>query len=427
MFPSLRRFVEIAGTVCGLVGLVIVGFLSGMDLLAVSIDRLSVQFVFFKAALTVIGFTTVATVTGTFLVWNVWNGGDRPDVTSGPEARAIVPAYRDAESVDVSVWSLLDSEYESLTIAIVVEPDDEPTRERARELAVRHEAVDCLVNDEPGSKATAINSAVRRSDAEYFAVFDADERVSPAFVPAAMGELLDGADVFQGRRIPRPTGAVETLAYCERIVVQTGYACGELFGFTHCQSSSTVFTRDAFEAVGGYDDKLTEDIDFSHKCYRADLSVTRSRGRANTMEAPHTLRDLWGQRKRWRIGHVQVFHYRIREALDGEFGFDGVLSVGRAAGALVGGASLLVIASHVLLLLLRDVESAFLVPYASVLALIGAVWLKDAVDGRVGSPSWSVLFVPLVYLGHGVLTVKAVLEYYLTWDDEWYQVTKTGT
>jgi hypothetical protein len=34
--------------------------------------------------------------------------------------------------------------------------------------------------------------------------------------------------------------------------------------------------------------------------------------------------------------------------------------------------------------------------------------------------------VPLVYVGHGVLTVKALLEYYLTWEGEWYRVRKVG-
>ena len=59
------------------------------------------------------------------------------------------------------------------------------------------------------------------------------------------------------------------------------------------------------------------------------------------------------------------------------------------------------------------------------MAIVGSVWLKDVLEGRVVRPTWAVSLVPLVYLGHGVLTVKAFLEYYLTWDGEWYQVTKT--
>ena len=426
MLPSPLRVTEFVGTVFGISSLLMFGVISGMEIYTVTIESLSVHYSFFEGQVTVGVFTAFVVVTGVYVVWDVWrDGGDR-GITDGPAMDALVPAYNDAGVVDICVESLLDSDYGPVSVTVVVEPDDPETTAVAETLAERHDDVTCLVNGDPGSKAKAINYAVERSEADYFAVFDADERVSEPFLAVAMEELLGGTDVFQGRRIPRPTGVVETLAYCERLVVQTGYAAGELFGFTHCQSSSTAFTREAFESVGGYDDKLTEDIDFSHTCYRGDLTVTRDRSCANTMEAPHTVRDLWGQRKRWRIGHVQVFHSRIEEALNGEVGPGDVLSIGRAAGALVAGAFLLVFMSQVPLLLLLDVQSAFLVPYACVLSVVGSVWIRDYLDGHVGRPTWAICLVPLVYFGHGALTVKSFLEYYLTWEGEWYQVTKIG-
>ncbi|MUV87065.1 glycosyltransferase [Natronomonas sp. CBA1123] len=426
MLPSPRRVSELAGTVCGIGGLLVLGIVFGVELVTITIESLSVTFDFFGGAVSVFIATAIMVVGGAFVVRDVWRDPDADEkVLSGPDVCAIVPAYNDAEIVEVSVESLLDSEYDSLSVAVVTEPDDPRTRAKAQDLAEEHESVTCLVNGNPGSKAGAINYAVEWSDADHFTVFDADERVSPEFVPLAMTELLGDADVFQGRRIPRPNGVVETLAYCERIAVQTGYALGELGGFTHCQSSSTAFTREAFETVGGYDDKLTEDIDFSHKVYRADLTVRQNRRCTTTMEAPHTLRDLWGQRKRWRIGHVEVADARAREALDGDLGFSDLLSIGRAAGSMVAGALMLIVVAQVPFLVAQDVESAFLVPYGLVLAIVGSVWLKDVLEGRVVRPTWAVSLVPLVYLGHGVLTVKAFLEYYLTWDGEWYQVTKT--
>ena len=426
MLPSPMRVTEYVGTVFGISSLLMFGVISGMEIYTITIDVLSFHYSFFEGQVTVGVFTAFVVVTGAYVVRDVWRDGGTRGVAAGPEIQAIVPAYHDAGVVDICVESLLESDYAPVTVSVVVEPDDPETRAVAEELAAQYDDVTCVVNRDPGSKAKAINDAVERSDADYFAVFDADERVSSPFLAVAMEELLGGTDVFQGRRIPRPTGVVETLAYCERLVVQTGYACGELFGFTHCQSSSTAFTREAFESVGGYDDKLTEDIDFSHKCYRADLTVTRDRSCANTMEAPHTIRDLWGQRKRWRIGHVQVFHSRVEEALNGDVGPSDVLSIGRAAGALLAGAFLLVFMSQVPLLLLLEIQSAFVVPYACVLSVVLAVWIRDYLDGHVGRPTWAIGLVPLVYFGHGALTVKSFLEYYLTWEGEWYQVTKMG-
>ena len=144
------------------------------------------------------------------------------------------------------------------------------------------------------------------------------------------------------------------------------------------------------------------------------------------MEAPHTVRDLWGQRKRWRIGHVEVVDGQLRETAASGVGTDDVLSIGRAAGAIGAGAFLLVFSSQVLRLGAQSVESAVAVPYLAALGVVGGVWLRDHLAGRVRRPGVGALLVPLVYVGHGVLTVKAFLEYYLTWEGEWYQVTKVG-
>lgn len=427
MTGAVRRVAEKAGTWFGVTTLFVLGLVTGADIWTVTFDPVLVSIDFFEGYLYIGTFSLVVATTGLLLAADVWRTSETANrVESGPPVRAIVPAYEDADVVAESVTSLLENEYDPLRISVVVEPDDDRTRERALELADRHDAVECLVNDAPGSKATAINCAVARSSTEYFVVFDADERAAPEFVSTAMGELLGETDVFQGRRVPRPTGAVETLAYCERVVVQAGYLVGELVGFTHCQSSATGFTREAFEKVGGYTDVLTEDIYFSHQCYRADLAVTQDRRCTSSMEAPHTLRDLWGQRKRWRIGHVQVSHMRIRESLEGEFDLTDVIAVGRALGAVLAGGALLILTAHILFLLLVEPGSV-LVPLASIFGMIGGVWSRDALDGRVGIPAWTITLAPLVYLGHGILTVKAVFEYVLTWDGEWYQMTKAGT
>ena len=82
--------------------------------------------------------------------------------------------------------------------------------------------------------------------------------------------------------------------------------------------------------------------------------------------------------------------------------------------------------TQALLLAAQGVESALVVPYLAAFGLVGGVWLRDHLAGRVRRPGVGVLLVPLVYVGHGILTVKALLEYYLTWEGEWYQVTKIG-
>ncbi|USZ70436.1 glycosyltransferase [Natronosalvus halobius] len=440
MGSPISRVIERFGTGVGTGSLVLAGLYQGADIQTVTVELLlvTVQVVYLEALPAVVLFTAFLLATGALLLREVWaSNDDDPRITDGPPLEAIVPVYGDAETLPISVESLVESEYENLAVTVVVEPNDEPTVSVACRLAARHDRVRCRVNGRPGSKAGAINWAVAESDADHFAVFDADEWVDPAFLPRAMAELegegegkdeADGgdADVFQGRRVPRATGPVETLAYCERVLFHSSYKLVELFGFANCRSSSTVFTREALERVGGFDDVLTEDLAFAHDCYRAGCSVTQARQWTNTMEAPHTLRDLWGQRKRWRVGQVEVLHRTLREALTEGIDRRGLVSIGRLTSALLGTLAVLLLAGKIALLLMLDTESALLVPVACLLALIGGVALRDVRDGRIDGLHWSACFVVFVVPAFGVLTLKAVLEYAISWNGEWYRVTKTG-
>ncbi|WP_226481055.1 glycosyltransferase [Natrinema amylolyticum] len=430
MISTVPRAVEHGATVVGVLTLLAFGFTQGREIQQYSLDLLvvSVQVVFLDALSSMAVFTGFVAITGLLLVREVWSSRDAIEsVTDGPRLTAVVPVYRDHDVMAESVESLCESAYENLEIVVVAEPNDAATLERARELANAHDRVECLVNGNPGSKAGAINYAVRETDAEYVAVFDADESITPEFLPRAMGALLDGADVFQGRRIPRPTGVIETVAYCERVVFHASYKLVELSGFANCRSSSTVLTRDAFERVGGYDDMLTEDLDFAHGCYREGLDVRQARQCTNTMEAPHTLYDLWGQRKRWRVGQIEVLHATLLELLNGDVDRRGLVSIGRMCSSLLGCLFTLALTSKLLLLLVLGIESAFLILAAILVATIGLVAWRDTSDGRIDGLSWSVVLAPLLYPAFGVLMLKSLLEYGLSWDGTWYHVEKTGS
>ncbi len=388
---------------------------------------LLIQIITVEAVPATLAFSCLVALSGLMLSREVYREyGEDERIRDGPTVAAIVPVYRDADVIHESVGTLLQSNYEHLRIVIVGEPDDTATLERAREYA-SDPAVNVLVNRYPGSKSGAVNDAVERVDAEYFAAFDVDERIDPEFIPRAMYAILEeGEDVFQARRVPRVSGPVEGIAYCERLLFHASYKLVEPLGFTYCRSSSSVFTRDAFETVGGLDYLLTEDIDFAHKCFRAGLAVRQSRNITNEMEAPHTWGDLWGQRKRWRLGHIEV----LLKALTGGYargGVRGKLSTIRIATSLAASVFLVALAAKVLVLLVLDLQIFFLLPFAAILFTVAPPVYHDYRRGHLPELSPALLLVPIVYPGFGVLTVRCSFEYFMSWNGEWYQVEKAGT
>ncbi|MEF8886731.1 MAG: glycosyltransferase family 2 protein [Haloarculaceae archaeon] len=401
-----------------------VGYVTGFATMRLP-DVVPLALEFLEAELSVLFFSIfIAGSAAVFLVGLFRRPGVDP-VTDDGRVTAIVPVYRDANVLERSVESLLASGYADLEVLVVPEPDDPETRERAAELAER-EDVEVLVNTRsPGSKAGAINYAVDETEGEYVAVFDADERVDERFVPAAVGKLRD-SDVVQGRTVPEPTGVVESFAYYESVLLN--YVALRplqlLTGFTMAASRAVVLRRDALDRVGGYDERmLTEDFAFAHDCYRERLDVTELLEYPSRIDAAHTVRDWWGQRKRWMTGYAQVFHHllaSVRPVTDHRNPVSALIG----AATVVGSLFLLSVLPKFAVLLVAGSELFFAVP---LLVVAGVAYLVHWVDyrrGLVSRPGWTGLFTPLMLPVYSLSAIKAVFEYLFTWTGEWYSVTK---
>jgi len=432
VYPLKRLFTSGFETVgaAGVFGLLVLfGLYEGVQQTVLSVELLwlSLEVVWLDAAATSLVFLAFVVVSGGLLLREVWtpptNVSTRDD---GPTLTAIVPVYRDGGVLHRSVESLKNADYANLEIVVACEPDDTETKAAAAELAGG--PVSVVENQYPGSKSGAIRTVVEASTADSFAVFDADEIVDESFLSAGMGALHDeGHDVFQGRRIPEPTGLVEALAYCERVLFHASYKIVEPTGFQNCRSSSTLFTREAFEAVDGYDDLLTEDLAFAHKAFRHGLDVRQARNYTNLMEAPHTLADFWGQRKRWRIGQVEVLDATLRGRLTDGPRYRRALSLGRMTTSLMGSVLTVVVLAKWLVLVVADAALFYLLPIAAVAVVAMGVGLADSRAGSIDSLVPITLCAPFVYPVFGLLSIKSLLEYIVSWDGSWYHVEKTGS
>jgi len=428
MTNLLTKGFERAGSLGVCLLLLLVGLYQGIQQTALSLELLwfTLDVVWLDAAAASIFFTGFIIISGGLLLREVWSPQTVSTRETGPALTAIVPVYRDGGVLHRSVESLRESTYENLEIVIACEPDDTETKAVAHELAGG--SVSVIESRYPGSKSGAIRTVVEASPADRFAVFDADEIVDEEFLAAGMGAVCDeGYDVFQGRRIPEPTGLVEAFAYCERVTFHASYKFVEITGFRNCRSSSTVFTRAAFDAVGGYDDLLTEDLAFAHKCFRHGLDVRQARNYTNLMEAPHTLRDFWGQRKRWRMGQIEVLHATLSGTLTDGPQFRRLLSLGRMITSLSGTIFTILIVSKLAVLVLFDAELLYLLPVIAAAVVAAGVGVADTRSGAVDAVAPIVCCGPLVYPVFGLLTIRSVIQYTLSWDGSWYHVEKTGS
>ncbi|MFB6197838.1 MAG: glycosyltransferase family 2 protein, partial [Halobacteriaceae archaeon] len=331
-------------------GILASGAVQALGVLTVRIEIVSIVLVvgLLHAALSSIMVAVFVSLCG--LVFGVKLARDHqsPTIqTDGDHVTAIVPVYEDAQVLDRCIQSLLNSCYDKLSVCIVCEPDDSASQRYAQSLAT-HDQIEVLVNTtNPGSKAGAINHAVDRTTSKYIAVFDADERVAPEFIGHAVANL-DEYKIVQGRTVPEPTGAIEAVAYYESVLLsyvsrRVLYVLSE---FRMASSRALVMHRTAFQEVGGYDaEMLTEDYAFAYRCYMDRVPVLETVAYPSRIKAAHTLRDWWGQRKRWMTGYVQVLHHLGSDLNPRDY--RSVLSLVICAGTIIGNVLMLSSVDHI--------------------------------------------------------------------------------
>ena len=426
---DLRRVVDVVGFGCIVAAILVAGVLQGRLLVTLPAVLAGVGAIaVLNAEIACYSFVATLLVSGGVLVADAFSHRRTgPLPTEGPEVAAIVPIYGDPVVLGRSVESLLASEYDDLTVYVVCEPGDEATLAAAAEYAERDRVVR-LVNDRnPGSKAAALDYAVSVTESDLVGVFDADERVHPLFVPAAVAGLRE-YDVFQGRTLPRADGVLESVAYYESVVL--GYLSQRLLvaltDFRTVTSNVVVMRRSAFEAVGGYDPgMLTEDFDFAFRCYEAGLRVRETLAYPSEIEAAHTVTDWWGQRKRWMTGYAQVFHRRLSLLRPLESPRS-ALAVVVSGGAILGNAFLLSLVAQLAVLVVAGATTALAVYAVTLWGVSLAVRLLDVRTGNVERVGVGWLLVPVVIPLYSLAALKGVIEYPISWRGEWYRVSKQG-
>jgi glycosyltransferase involved in cell wall biosynthesis len=413
------------GLVIGFV--MVTGYLQGAIMIPVSLPAMlgGHSVTILQAVMGCLTLSAMFGLSGLILMGQLASGGDEAIPETGPTITAVVPVHRDAAALHRSVETLLASRYEDVQICIVAERGDEASIRRAREYT-SDERVELLLNTRyPGSKAGAVNYAAEMTDSEYLAVFDADERVDPRFLSTAAAKLED-CDVVQGRTIPEPDGLIETVAYYESAVL--GDLSQRLLtvvtDFTMAASRTIVMRRTAFEEVGGYDpEMLTEDYDFAFACYEANLDVVEQFSYASTIEGAHSVRDWWGQRKRWMTGYAQVLHSLVTDCVRPK-NYRSVLSPLICAGSVFGNLFMLSLVSKAAVLVINGSASWIVLPASTLIASALAVRLYDAQFGRLDGVGVGYLMMPVVLPLYSLAGIKAFVEYLLTWDGEWYSVAK---
>ena len=163
-----------------------------------------------------------------------------------------------------------------------------------------------------GYKAGALAYGIGRTDAEFFAVFDADFRPAPDFLEVLM-PYFGQADVgvvqarweFANRTSSLLTRFQAVFLDAHFVVEQAARAGARLF--FNFNGTAGIWRRSALEAAGGWtSDTVTEDLDASYRAQLRGWRFIYLDRYTVPSELPENLTAFKSQQRRWTKGGIQV-------------------------------------------------------------------------------------------------------------------------
>ncbi|MFO7822084.1 MAG: glycosyltransferase [Lentisphaeria bacterium] len=240
-----------------------------------------------------------------------------------PRYLVIVPLYHESAILPHLIDALRQIDYprDKLEIRLLIEEDDEETKEAARLLNPRPPFVHFPVPvSEPRTKPKACNAALEDADADYLVIFDAEDRPDP-------DQLKKAAVAFS--RVNEKVVCIQAklnfynphqnfLTKCFTSEYATWFdLCLPGLDFLRAPiplgGTSNHFRLDILKQMGGWDEyNVTEDCDLGLRLFHNGWR-TQILDSTTWEQACPKLGNWIRQRSRWVKGYLQTYFVHLRD------------------------------------------------------------------------------------------------------------------
>lgn len=142
-------------------------------------------------------------------------------------------------------------------------------------------------------------------------IFDADNLVDPQFLLHMNNRLCDGSKIVQGyidAKNPLDTWVTGAFAMSFWVSNRMLQLARYNLGFSnYLGGTGMAISLDLLKSIGWGATSLTEDMEFSLKALMLGYKTTWAHEAIVYDEKPLTFKQAWNQRKRWALGHVELF------------------------------------------------------------------------------------------------------------------------
>ena len=236
-----------------------------------------------------------------------------------PPVLVQLPVFNERFVVDrlIDAVAELDWPRDRLFVQVLDDSTDD-TVDIAQAAVERHAVQGLLIThvtraDRTGFKAGALAEGLRRNNAPYVALFDADFIPPADFLHRVLPDLVRAPDVGMVQARWAHLNRSESLLTRAQAVLLDGHfvmehgaraRSGRFFNFN---GTAGVWRRQAIEDAGGWEhDTLVEDLDLSYRAQLAGWRFVYRQDVAVPAELPEDARAFKSQQHRWAKGSIQA-------------------------------------------------------------------------------------------------------------------------
>jgi cellulose synthase/poly-beta-1,6-N-acetylglucosamine synthase-like glycosyltransferase len=226
----------------------------------------------------------------------------------------LVAAKNEAKTIGRLLESLTHMCYpaDKMEIIIVEDGSTDATLEICQQYAQKYSNIQVLQKTESNGKPSALNFALKQSQGELIAVFDADN------VPAK-DALTNAIKYFQNPTVAAVQGRTQSINSKENMLTQfisyeeavwcEAYLRGKdaLGLFVHLKGSCQFIRGKILRKLGGFQETiLSEDMELSARLAEKNYKIKYAGDVCTWQESPSNLQGLFKQRTRWFRGTMSV-------------------------------------------------------------------------------------------------------------------------
>jgi cellulose synthase/poly-beta-1,6-N-acetylglucosamine synthase-like glycosyltransferase len=226
-----------------------------------------------------------------------------------PKVSVIIPAYNEEKTIQLTIDSILKSDYPKNKLDILIVDDGSLDKTYERALEYENRGVRIFKQEVNGGKGKALNRGIKESKGDFIFTMDADTIVDKKSLKTMTRyfknpEVMSVTPAMVTREAKTIMQRIQSVEYLTGLFLRKTFAALNAIHIT--PGAFSAYRKSFFEKHGGYDeDNLTEDLEVALRIQYHKYTIENAPEAPAYTIPPADFNSLLKQRRRWYAGLIK--------------------------------------------------------------------------------------------------------------------------